>query len=476
MLFTTFTFTSFFLTCLIVWWGILPKGNVALRKAALILMSCIFYAWADPKWLISLLAVSVIAYAGSKWIYGADEGAKKAKGATITVLLVGQLVFWKYLPWAAISWNELGFIPQSYLLPVPEWAYPVGLSFFTFHALSLVLSSWLEREKPLSLMSSVAHVSFFPSLLAGPVLRRDNIEPRWSQSWSWREVDWTEAIGRIMLGMTFKWVFASKVAEWSDPVYQGMAESSWQVIFGVHAYALQIFFDFVGYSHIALGVALMLGWRLPENFTQPYLATSVQDFWRHWHRSLSYFFRDYVYIHLLGGNRKGKARTLLNGLFTMFISGLWHGASATFVVWGIWHGALLMLQSLIKMIVPVKLPKFVAWLITIECVVWGWVWFRATDLRNALEVFSQAFNAESLKTQGMSFDYSYGLWIAIMLAFVFFERKIIGVIKEANGYMEKNQAEPIVSTLVGAIVLSLWSWLIMYYGPVGVPAFIYNGF
>ena len=475
MLFTTFTFTLFFLVCLIIWWGIIPRNNISFRKTSLIIMSCIFYAWADPKWLLSLLAVSFIAYIGSKWIESSDKN-KKAKGLVITSILIGQLVFWKYLPWAAISWNELSFIPQNYLIPVPEWLYPVGLSFFTFHALSLVLSTWLEKEKPLSLLSSFAHVSFFPALLAGPVLRRYNIEPRWEKGWSWKDVDWTEAIGRIMLGMTFKWVFASKVAEWSDPVFQGMADNSWQVILGVHAYALQIFFDFAGYSHIALGVALMLGWRLPENFTQPYLSTSIQDFWRNWHRSLSYFFRDYVYIHMLGGNRNGKSRTLVNGLMTMFISGIWHGASATFAIWGLWHGIMLMMQSLIKMIIPVKLPKIASWVLTLEVVVWGWVWFRATDLQNALDVFKQAFDINSLSNDTITLSLSYFVWIVIMLSFIVFEKGILKVFKEANSYIEQNKMEPVISTFSGCLLLSAWAWLIMYYGPVGVPAFIYNGF
>lgn len=474
MLFTTFTFTCFMLIFLLVWWGLLPTNYTNVRKAALIIFSSVFYAWADPKWLISLLSVGVIAYVGGKWIYYSEK--KRNKGILITSIIIGQLVFWKYLPWATISWNELSFIPQSYLLPVPDWAYPVGLSFFSFHALSLVFSVWLEKEKPLSFLSVLSHVSFFPALLAGPVLRRNNIEYRWKESWSWKDVDWTEAIGRIMLGMTFKWVFASKVAEWSDPTFQGMADNSWQVILGVHAYALQIFFDFAGYSHIALGVALIMGWRLPENFTQPYLASSIQDFWRHWHRSLSYFFRDYVYIHLLGGNRKGENRTLLNGLFTMLLSGLWHGASATFVIWGAWHGLLLVIQSLIKRILPFSVPKLIAWFITIEFVIWGWVWFRATDINNALDVFSQAFNINSLTTEGVDINMSYIIWTVIMLLFVYFEKAIINIFKEANLYIEKSNAEPVLTTLSGSILLSVWAFMIMYYGPVGVPAFIYNGF
>lgn len=476
MLFTTFTFTCFFLIVAFIWWGLLPNKALP-RQIFMILASFIFYAWADLRWTANLLLICSLTWFFSKHIMSLQNKKSahiKKAGILYSSILLLPLVLWKYVPWAVMSWNEIPSLSESLFITPPEWLYPVGLSFFTFHALSLFLSVWLEKEKPLNAIETFAHISFFPSLLAGPVLRRKDITPRWYQSWKWEEVEWVNAIYRIMLGMTFKWVFAAKAAEWADPAFQNMTDTSIETWLGVHAYSLQIFFDFAGYSHIALGVALLLGFKLPENFSQPYLSLSIQDFWRNWHRSLSFFFRDYVYIHMLGGS-KGKKRyqTLFNGFLTMFISGIWHGANITFVLWGIWHGLFLMINFMFRLFVPVKLPKIVGWLLTFEVVTWGWVWFRATDFDNAIDVFknSWAFVADWHSVRGINIDQHTLLWVIGMALFIGFEKQILDKIYRIN---EKQLFFiPAVGT---ALFFSVWTWLIMYFGPVGVPAFIYNSF
>lgn len=478
MLFTTFTFTVFFLAVLILWWTVIPK-KASYRKIAMIIFSFIFYGWADVRWLVNLALIAAFTGIATHYMYKIRDNQKlfKITGIASTVILISQLIAWKYVPWAVMSWNELSFISDKYFITPPEWLYPVGLSFFTFHALSLVLSVWLEKEKPLTFIESIAHVSFFPALLAGPVLRKDNVNYRWNEKWNWADVDWTAGILRIMLGMTFKWVFATKAAEWADPAFQGMTDNAFDTWLGVHAYSFQIFFDFAGYSHIALGVAILLGWKLPENFTQPYLSLSVQEFWRNWHRSLSYFFRDYVYIHLLGGSKnKHQTQTLFNGFMTMVISGIWHGASMVFVLWGIWHGILLVINFLFKLLSPVKLPKVISWFITFEFITWGWVWFRSSDFDNAIQVFSSAFNFDNFieTISNYQSESSSIIWITIMVLVIVCEKSILNKIYSYNERIEKSSQWFSVAT--GSIVLSVWAYLIMFFGPVGVPAFIYNAF
>lgn len=476
MLFTTFSFTIFFLIVLTLWWTVVPKHNKSARQIFLITASYIFYAFAGPQWLISLFLTSIVTYASAKYVYSSKY--RKAIAISSIILLLGQLVFWKYIPWAILTWNTLDVVSAKYYINPPEWAFPVGLSFFTFHALSLIIPVWKENEKPLSFLGTLSHISFFPALLAGPVLRKNNIDSRWNKEWKWEEIEWTAAICRFMLGMTFKWVFASQAAVWADETFQGMNDNAFQVLMGIHAYALQIFFDFAGYSHMAIAIAMFLGWKLPENFTQPYLSLSIQDFWRNWHRSLSFFFRDNVYIYWLGGNKKGTVHTLLNGFTTMLLSGLWHGANITFVLWGAWHGVMLCIQSIFKKLFSCSLPKVLSWFLTIETVVFGWVMFRATDFQNIVDIYTQLFNWSNLQTSSLTSAININTicWITIMLSAIFFEKGFLKIFEKFNYQVEIAHRKGLSITIAGMIVLSIWSLAIMYFGPVGVPAFIYNGF
>lgn len=475
MLFTTFTFTCFFLIVLFLWWTVIPKKDTY-RKVFLIIVSFIFYSWADPRWALNLFIICLFTYLMVKFIAKSDK-YKKILGVFTTITLIAQLVFWKYIPWAALSWNEyVGINYKEWIVTPPEWAFPVGLSFFTFHALSLVIPTWLENRKPLNLLSTFAHISFFPSLLAGPVLRRDDIEYRWNNNWNWKDVEWSQAIGRIMIGMTFKWVFASQAATYADPIFQGMSSNTYEIWIGIHAYAFQIFFDFAGYSHIAIGIALLLGWKIPENFKFPYLSTSIQVFWRNWHRSLSFFFRDNFYIHLLGGNRKGKNHALVNGFFTMVVSGLWHGANLTFIVWGAWHGLLLVIQGIFKRYVKLTLPALLTWFITFELVVWGWVWFRAENFDIAISTFKSAWSLNNFNESHFDIATDQIIWLLVMFFIILIEKHILYFMEKITFKIEQGSFVRWLSTPVSTLVLVIWTWLIMYFGPVGVPAFIYNGF
>lgn len=479
MLFTTFSFTIFFLIVLSLWWTLVSKNNKKIRQIFLIIVSYIFYAFTGPQWMLSLLFTSLFTYITTKSMEKRPNKAKKIALFSIFIL-IGQLVFWKYVPWTILTWNTFDIVLKNnqYYINPPEWAFPIGLSFFTFHALSLIIPVWKEEEKSLSLLGTLAHISFFPCLLAGPVLRKKDIDPRWDKEWKWKDIEWTAAISRFMLGMTFKWVFASQAALWADQTFQGMSDNGFEVLLGIHAYALQIFFDFAGYSHMAIAIAMLLGWKLPENFTQPYLALSLQDFWRKWHRSLSFFFRDNVYIHMLGGNRKGTASTLFNGFFTMLLSGLWHGANITFILWGAWHGIMLCIQSIFRKIFSFSIPKIISWFLTIEIVVFGWVMFRATDLQNMKDIYTQILNWNNFEFFNIFSEVNINTiyWSIVMLSIIFFEKRLLDFFDKINEKVEVANKSSYLITIAGMIILSIWSLMIMYFGPVGVPAFIYNGF
>lgn len=473
MQFTTFGFTCFFLLFLIIWHSL--KENITARKITLIIGSSFFYGVSSLLWLVDLWAISLFTWGITFLIEKSKKDkTKKIIGVFGVSSLLLHLIFWKYVPWGILSWNEITSLPANWTITPPEWLLPIGLSFFTFHALSLIIPVWINKKEKLSLLSTIAHISFFPALLAGPVLKYSDIEPRWKESWKLKYIDWVSGISRIMLGMTFKWVFSAKVAEWSDNTFNGMNDNIWDTLGGIHAYTLQIFFDFAGYSHMAIGLAILLGWKLPENFTQPYLSNSIQDFWRNWHRSLSFFFRDNFYILFLGGNRKGKTQTLINGFLTMLVSGLWHGANLTFVIWGAWHGLLLVLQSIYKMLFKFTLPKIIAWFITFEMVTLGWIWFRANDYNNAIQVFSSLFNIDDYSLSTFVIKISTLIWVFIMSIFIIYEKEILSLITITENKLKNNNSFRI--TFGGCLLLSLWSGLIIYFGPIGVPAFIYNAF
>lgn len=469
MQFPTVGFTMFFLAFLAIWWC-LPSRAPRARACTILVGSLIFYAVSDWRFVGVLLGVGVLAYLGSRWLQPAEGSSRRTRGWLLVTALIVHLAGWKYAQFATLARNDLAQSWGWEAWSLPEWAYPVGLSFFTFHALALIISVWHRRSAPQSLLSTLAHVAFFPSLLAGPVLRADAVAPRLSEDFQPSATPWLEGIFRIALGMGFKWVLAAKVAEWADPVFQGMSTSAGEVWWGVHAYALQIFFDFAGYSYMAIGLALLLGFRLPENFTEPYLASSVQDFWRRWHRSLSFFFRDHLYIDALGGNRNGLARGLMAAAFTMVVSGLWHGASLLFVIWGAWHAAALLLERFL----PARKywPSWLGWLVTVQIVVWGWVWFRAPDMTVAKELFTLAWSGP---WEPLALSAGQWAWAGLCLAVVGLERALrTGLLTLANR-IDRPQA-PAWSSLVTAVGLSVFAYGVIMAGPEGVPNFIYNAF
>jgi alginate O-acetyltransferase complex protein AlgI len=313
---------------------------------------------------------------------------------------VGLLGYFKYANFFAENINAL--FGTSI---VSEVALPIGISFFTFQIMSYVIDVYFGNVAPQRKLFNLAlYIFFFPQLIAGPIVRYIDIEEQLE-----RRVHSFDTIAsgfqRFIVGLAKKVLIANQVAVFADYAFGLESPSIVAAWLGVLCYALQIYFDFSGYSDMAIGLGRMFGFEFLENFNYPYISRTVQEFWRRWHMSLSTWFRDYLYIPL-GGNRKGTARTYINLLIVFLATGFWHGASWSFVVWGVYHGIFLMLERgafgrLLK-----KLPRVVTWLYTMLVVLFGWVIFRAEDLAGAGEYLGRMFDISSLTVSAFNSAFS----------------------------------------------------------------------
>lgn len=360
------------------------------RLIVLILASLVFYAaWSVP--LVSLVVLSAfVDYAAGRLLerYEGENrpGKRKLVLATSMIVNLGLLGYFKYTNFFLDSLHQafdLG--PGAGVLDI---VLPPGISFYTFQTMSYTIDVYRGQIKPTSsFLRFFLYVSFFPQLIAGPIERAGHLLVQFDQAATRRfQVDnLVSGAQMIVFGMFKKVVIADhcgRLADriWADPgIYDG-----WSALIATYAFTLQIYCDFSAYSEIARGSARIFGIDLMRNFDQPYLTQNISDFWRRWHISLSNWFRDYVYIPL-GGNRKGTARTLANLTITMFLSGLWHGAAWTFVLWGLYHGLLLLLHTQIGARLRAKLPdrawvRFGSWLLCFHLVAFGWILFRAKGL------------------------------------------------------------------------------------------------
>ena len=347
MLFPTFTFAVFFAVVMTVGWALHSKPVA--WKLFMIAASYTFYAWWNPRFVL-LIAVSTIVNTVCGRVI--QQGAKQDSAIRRTALVVA-IVFnlailgvFKYYDFFISSvedgLEQLGLAPN---LPLLQVVLPVGISFFTFQALSYVIDVYRGKVAATDLLQFAVYLAFFPQLVAGPIVRASEFLPQLERRLNPREIDFTRAAVLIASGLFKKVVIASYMADaLVDDVFAFPERfSGAEILLGVYGYAIQIYADFSGYTDIAIGVALLLGFRFPENFNQPYRAASIADFWRRWHMTLSRWLRDYLYIPL-GGNRGGKAKRDRNLFLTMLLGGLWHGAAWPFVIWGAYQGGGLMAE------------------------------------------------------------------------------------------------------------------------------------
>ncbi|MCK9900348.1 MBOAT family protein [Frankia sp. Cpl3] len=336
MVFPTIEFAAFLVIVMAVSWLLMPIP--ALWKPFILGASYFFYAYADARFVLLIMASTLINQAAAVAIHRWRD--RRILIAAI-VCDLGLLGWFKYYGFFALSVDRaLQDVGLPAPLPLLQVALPIGISFFTFQALSYVIDVWRGDIRPVSLIDFAVYEAFFPHLVAGPIVRASEFTPQLASPRDPRQVQVTRAIFLIGGGLVKKVVLADLIAtRIVDPVFDAPGQhSALEIGVAVYGYAVQIYCDFSAYSDIAIGVALLLGFRFPDNFDRPYAAVSLQDFWRRWHMTLSRWLRDYVYLPL-GGNRRGRRRTYLNLMITMTLGGLWHGAAWTFVLWGALHGA-----------------------------------------------------------------------------------------------------------------------------------------
>ena len=399
MLFTTLNFVIFLIVVLTLFY-VLPK---LWRRYLLLAASLFFYMVWNAKFVVLILGLITIDYFAALWIVHKEGQARRTALLISLCANIGLLGYFKYTNFLRETFLPI-LHPGLAVRPL-DIILPLGISFHTFQSISYVIDVYRGEQPAIkSYVDYALFVAFFPQLVAGPIVRAKEF---FEDYFNWRPPtgeEWQRGFAMILTGYVKKLIFADQFSLVADRYFTNPAAfpgvlPAWS---GAIAFALQIFFDFSGYTDIAIGIALLFGFHFPENFRRPYLAASVTEFWRRWHMTLSRWLRDYIYISL-GGNRRGKLRTYANLMLTMLLGGLWHGASWNFVVWGGYHGAALAIERAVwgreERKGWIRIPMA---LLTFGVVCVGWVFFRAKTLAAALFVSGQMFSASpgaSLMTQ-----------------------------------------------------------------------------
>ena len=395
MIFPTIQFAIFFVVVLTTSWLLKPYP----RRWKLFMLSASYFFYGSWDWrFLGLLAfTTVVDHTVGGAIHRTEDPRRRRRLLILGVVVsLGVVAYFKYYDFFASSLINM-FRPLGIELPLPilNMILPVGISFFTFQSLSYTIDIYRRKLEPVPLLDFAVFVSFFPHLVAGPIVRGSEFLPQLKERHDPRRVQAAAAFGLIAAGLFKKVVVANTLAtSLVDPVFASPQNfTAPEVLMGVYAYAVQIFADFSGYTDIAIGLALLLGFRFPQNFDRPYLATSLQDFWRRWHMTLSRFLRDYLYVPL-GGSRQGRAATYRNLMLTMVIGGLWHGAAWTFVLWGALHGVGLSIErwwgeSHSGSMGGSTVERVVRRMLTFHVVCLGWVLFRSDSVSTAGTVLSR---------------------------------------------------------------------------------------
>jgi D-alanyl-lipoteichoic acid acyltransferase DltB (MBOAT superfamily) len=473
LIFPTIQFAVFFLAVFSLSWLLMPRPHF--WKPFILAASYVFYGYTDYRFVLLLFGSTVFNQVMAESLHRAQPGRRRD---VLTAVAVGgnlaALGWFKYYNFFLDSVTSLlAKVHLSAPLPLLQVALPVGISFFTFQALSYVIDVQRGAIEPAKPIDFAVYLAFFPHLVAGPIVRASEFIPQLATPRDRNQVQATRAFFLIAGGLVKKTVIADFLAtHLVQSVFDNPGQhSAFQVLMGIYGYAVQIFCDFSAYSEMAIGIALLLGFRFPENFNAPYSATSLQDFWRRWHMSLSRWLRDYLYIPL-GGNRGGELFTYRNLMLTMLLGGLWHGAAWNFVVWGGIHGAGLATERLLasrRASLGHGPPRdtvarrVVGRLVTFHVVCAAWVFFRADGFGSALAVFARLFSSDV--AGGVALNVL--LLVAVGILIQFLPKDATARLQTAFSRLSLgSQGALLAATLVG----------VSTFGNQGVAAFIYFRF
>ena len=445
MVFTSISFIYYFLPLLLICYFVVPKK---FRNIILLMFSVLFYFYGEPKYILLMLIEVLISY-----VVGLLIDKYKSKNILIILIFIHLLLFgiFKYFNFVIINVNNL-FHSNLNLLNV---VLPIGISFYTFQIISYEIDVYNKKVNVQSnILKYFLYVFLFPQLIAGPIVRYQDVN---------NEIDnrnvtfemFANGLRRFIIGLSKKVIIANNLGELCN-IYLNLGDKSvlFTWIFAI-SYMLQIYFDFSGYSDIAIGLGKMLGFNFPENFNYPYMAKSITDFWRRWHMTLSSWFRDYVYIPL-GGNKKGVLKQIRNILIVWSLTGLWHGASWNFIVWGLYFGILLILEKFILKKYFSNVPKFIKGIYTLFLVMISFVIFQGDNLSNDFNIIKGLFGLNGeLFINNVTLYYLKGYVLFIVLGVISSTNYVKNlVIKISNGKGKKiiNILEPIYLLILLIIV------------------------
>lgn len=393
MVFSSSLFVFLFLPVFLLVYYLTPAK---FKNIVILVASTFFYMWGAPKFVFVLFGSIFLDFYLAHFIYAAESKIRKKLLLTVSVILnTSVLLYFKYANFFVENLNVLlSFTGHEHI----HWlkvALPIGISFFTFHELSYIIDVYRGVKAPLKKISDYAvYILLFPQLVAGPIIRFNEIADQIQNRNHQINADNSLAgFFRFAIGLAKKVLIANTLGAEADrifalPAHELTFAQSW---LGALSYTFQIYFDFSGYSDMAIGLALMMGFIFPENFNNPYVSQSITDFWRRWHMSLSRWMKDYLYIPL-GGNKVGKWRLYFNLWLVFLISGFWHGASWTFIIWGAYHGFFLVVERLFLQNLLNRVPTFVRVLYAFPVAVIGWVFFRADSGEQAMAFLNTMFN------------------------------------------------------------------------------------
>lgn len=385
--------------------------NINTRNFLLLTASLYFYYMSSGFYFILLIFSTIVDYYIGEAIFRSTDQKRRKRLVTLSAFInLSLLAYFKYTFFFTEGLNELfdfSIESENYLavflnsifgtaMDTTNIFLPIGISFYTFQTISYSVDIYRGDIKPVdSIWDFALFVSFFPQLVAGPIVRASEFIPQIYTPYKVRESEYGHALFMIAGGLVKKILISDYISiNFVDRIFESpWSYSGFENLMAMYGYAIQIYCDFSGYTDIAIGVAVLLGFRLPLNFNSPYKATDITDFWRRWHISLSSFLRDYLYIPL-GGNRKGKIRTYINLIITMVLGGLWHGAHFRFIIWGVLHGGALAIHKLWNDATKGKVPKnkitqIIGSIITFHFVCYAWIYFRAEDMQHAESMISQ---------------------------------------------------------------------------------------
>ena len=429
MVFSSIEFIFYFLPVVLLVYYLVPKGA---KNVVLLIASLLFYAWGAPDFICIFIASMICNFMITNKMHRTPEGkARKGWLAASLVLNIGILAYFKYMNFFVDNLNALLQLAHHNTLDIARIALPIGISFFTFQSISYTVDVYRKVTEPLQRWYDyMLYISLFPQLIAGPIIRYNTIAEQLVS----RDITMEDRVAgfyRFAIGLGKKVLIANTVAVVADEVFamDYATLSSGAAWIGILAYTFQIYFDFSGYSDMAIGIGRMLGFRFSENFNVPYISQSISEFWRRWHITLGGFMKEYLYIPL-GGNRISARRTYFNLVVVFFISGLWHGASWTFVLWGLFHGLFLILDRLFMLDLLKKAGRLPSILLTFLVVVLGWVLFRAETVGAAASFYKALFAFRGGLTTVLTPQFVLFFALAVVFSF-------LPVLKIGDRWMER---------------------------------------